>query len=296
MNAPVSDDYYEYLQVSSNADQETIERVYRLLAKKYHPDNQNTGNIDKFNILTKAYETLTDPVKRAAYDILHGQAKHREWKAFSEMAAFDGLGNDSQIRRAILSILYIRRRDTPETPGVGNWELEKVVGLPEKIIAFHIWYLKEKKWIATIDTGGYAISAAGVDVIEEDGVVLGKDLLLNDGTAENRRPMIEEETPSRVSTYETAIASLKAKVALNPDNMAAWVGITYFCNKLGREEDAVAAARKILQIDPTFTTENFENILALKFRVDGMRNASLLLKAGLRESRRMPNDQNHLQI
>ena len=36
-------DYYEDLQVSPNADQETIERVYRLLAKRYHPDNHLTG-------------------------------------------------------------------------------------------------------------------------------------------------------------------------------------------------------------------------------------------------------------
>ena len=39
--------YYEDLQVSSNADIETIERVYRLLAKRYHPDNNGTGNAEK---------------------------------------------------------------------------------------------------------------------------------------------------------------------------------------------------------------------------------------------------------
>jgi curved DNA-binding protein len=37
-------DYYEILQVSPNADQTTIERVYRLLAKKYHPDNAEEGD------------------------------------------------------------------------------------------------------------------------------------------------------------------------------------------------------------------------------------------------------------
>ena len=38
--SPKSDgDYYEVLQVSRNADFETIERVFRLLAKRYHPDN-----------------------------------------------------------------------------------------------------------------------------------------------------------------------------------------------------------------------------------------------------------------
>jgi hypothetical protein len=282
MNASVSDDYYEYLQVSPNADQETIERIYRMLAKKYHPDNRDTGNAEKFSILTKAYQTLADPEKRAAYDVQYEKAKNREWKASSQMGAVQGAENDGQIRKAILSILYIRRRDTPETPGVGNWELEKVVGLPEKIIAFHIWYLKEKQWIARIDTGGYAITAAGVDEIEADGIVLGKDLLLDDGSSENQWPLIEEETPSRVSAYENAIASLEAKVALNPDNIAAWVGLTYFNNSLGREDAAIAAARKILTVSSDFTANDFAEILALKFRADGLKNASLLQKAGIR--------------
>lgn len=281
MNAIPFDDYYEYLQVSPNADLQTIERIYRLLAKKFHPDNLDTGHVDKFNILTRAYQTLADPEKRAAYDVQYEQAKHREWKTFAETAAFDGAGNDDQIRRAILSILYLRRRDSPETPGVGNWELEKVVGLPEKIIAFHIWYLKEKKWITMIDTGGYAITAAGVDEIEADGIVLGKDLLPDARSAENERPLIEEETPSRVSAYENAIASLEAKVALHPDNIAGWVGLIYFNNKLGREDAAVAAARAILKASPDFTAEDFTKILRLKFRADGLKNASLLQKAGI---------------
>ena len=50
MNKDTYVDFYEDLQVSSNADQETIERVYRLLAKRYHPDNLDCGNSEKFRI------------------------------------------------------------------------------------------------------------------------------------------------------------------------------------------------------------------------------------------------------
>ena len=50
--------YYEDLQVSSNADIETIERVYRLLAKRYHPDWG--GDSEKFIELMDVYEKLTD--------------------------------------------------------------------------------------------------------------------------------------------------------------------------------------------------------------------------------------------
>ena len=37
-------DYYEILQVSDSAEPETINRVYRIFAQRYHPDNQETGN------------------------------------------------------------------------------------------------------------------------------------------------------------------------------------------------------------------------------------------------------------
>jgi curved DNA-binding protein len=38
-----NNDYYEVLQVSTSADPDTITRVYRLLAQRFHPDNQKTG-------------------------------------------------------------------------------------------------------------------------------------------------------------------------------------------------------------------------------------------------------------
>ena len=43
---------------------------------------------------------------------------------------------------------------------------------------FHTWYLKEKGWIKRTDTGGYAITASGVDVVEENELTLGKDRLI----------------------------------------------------------------------------------------------------------------------
>ena len=59
------------------------------------------------------------------------------------------------------------------------------------------------------------------------------------------------------------------------------VGIAYFNNKLGREVAVLTAAHKILQFKPTFSAEDIEKALSLKFRVDGMKNAALLQKAGI---------------
>ena len=48
-------DYYELLQISPNAEPETIHRVYRLLAQRYHPDNRETGNAQKFRLARQLF-------------------------------------------------------------------------------------------------------------------------------------------------------------------------------------------------------------------------------------------------
>ena len=50
MNHPFVD-YYEVLQLSQTANADTVERVYRLLAKRYHPDNRETGDVDNAALL-----------------------------------------------------------------------------------------------------------------------------------------------------------------------------------------------------------------------------------------------------
>jgi curved DNA-binding protein CbpA len=182
-------DYYEDLQVSPNADLETIERIYRLFAKRYHPDNSISGDAEKFSIITEAYRLLSDPEKRAAYDVKYEEEKIRQYKSVSNISPSEGFETDQKIRHQILSILYIERRREPFESGVGLWRLEKLLGWPEKILDFHTWYLKEKGWIQLTETGGYSITASGVDVVEENDLVLGQDRLLPDPreTSENSK-------------------------------------------------------------------------------------------------------------
>ena len=63
-------DYYEVLGVDKNADEATLKKAYRQLAKKYHPD-VNPGDKEaeaKFKEATEAYSILSDPDKRRQYD------------------------------------------------------------------------------------------------------------------------------------------------------------------------------------------------------------------------------------
>lgn len=171
-------DYYEDLQISPNADQEMIERVFRILAKRYHPDNIETGDAEKFNVLYNAYQVLTDPEKRAAFDAKYEQLRTDRWKIVEEASQSDGFEQDDRIRQGVLSLLYIARRRDALNPGMGIMEFERVLGCPRDHMEFHIWYLKEKGWILRTDTGGYAITADGVDKMATNDLMLRKDRLL----------------------------------------------------------------------------------------------------------------------
>ena len=62
-------DYYEILQVGKTASQEEIQRAYRKLARKYHPDiNKSADAEEKFKKINEAYEVLGDKEKRKKYD------------------------------------------------------------------------------------------------------------------------------------------------------------------------------------------------------------------------------------
>ena len=70
-------DYYETLGVDRKATGEEIQKAYRKLARKYHPDiNKTTDAEDRFKEINEANEVLSDSEKRKRYDALGAN-----WKA-----------------------------------------------------------------------------------------------------------------------------------------------------------------------------------------------------------------------
>ena len=131
MNSAPFVDYYDILQLSQNASADTIEHVHRLLAKRYHPDNQATGNTDRFTELQQAYELLSDPERRAAYDVKYDENRSGLWSIFDQDSATDGREEDRRIVHGILSLLYVNRRRDVSNPGMGPVHLETILGCPQ---------------------------------------------------------------------------------------------------------------------------------------------------------------------
>lgn len=160
-------DYYETLQISPNADADTVQRVFRLLAQRFHPDNQDTGNAARFRELHEAYEALSDPQRRAQYDIRYQAMKQERWRLASNGPPADSdFDMEQQLRAILLEILYTRRRTEPENPALSIYDLSQLTGQAREHLEFTIWYLVQKKYVTKDDQSRLTITADGVDSLE----------------------------------------------------------------------------------------------------------------------------------
>jgi curved DNA-binding protein CbpA len=156
-------DYYEILEISPNANSDTVERIFRFLAKRYHPDNQDTGDRLRFQLILDANATLKDPAKRAQYDIHYKSHSGSRLRLAEEANDSRGIERDTDIQNKLLSVLYVKRRQNIRNPGIGDLELERLLDCPTEHLEFHLWYLKAKGWIEKTEQGTFAITAEGVD-------------------------------------------------------------------------------------------------------------------------------------
>jgi hypothetical protein len=162
-------DHYEVLQLSPRADQGTIQRVFRHLAKRFHPDNRESGDAERFKLVMDAFRVLSDPERRAEYDARYEDRREARWRIFDQGTVSNDVAADRRLRESALSLLYAARRNDPDQPGLGMIDLERLLGCPEEHMKFHIWYLKENGWIQRLENGMLAITASGVDRILDQG-------------------------------------------------------------------------------------------------------------------------------
>jgi hypothetical protein len=184
--------YYEVLQLSPNAAQLVITKVYRLLAAYYHPDNKQTGDEEKFKQVLKAYEVLSDPARRSKYNLEymgqnadHGHSSVPADKKPSWFQTRDGLkgrlanlengqstpesnGSERGLRKLMLLALYDIRRSNPRNPEVSLLVLSELLGCPIEGLEFSNWYLREKGLIQISESADFSITISGVDYVEKE--------------------------------------------------------------------------------------------------------------------------------
>lgn len=176
-------DYYEVLQLSPKAEIETIHRVFRIMASRFHPDNPESGDPERFLLLSEAYRVLSDPAARAQYDALKSTEPTRAMPLFQAKAFVDEKEGEQNRRLGVLCLLYSQRRRNPELPTIGLMELEEVMSIPREYLEFTLWYLKSKKYVEMGQGADFLLTAEGVDFVEEH--TQARDLLMRLITAGN---------------------------------------------------------------------------------------------------------------
>ncbi|HTA72415.1 MAG TPA: J domain-containing protein [Bryobacteraceae bacterium] len=163
---PAAVNYYDLLQINPHAEIETIERVYRILAGRYHPDNQATGDAEKFRVLSDAYQILRDPAKRAEYDKQFQVSPAGPLAIFLGREFADGIDSEAKIRIGVLCLLYSKRRANPDFGALSLLDMENIMAFPRERLLFALWYLRAKRFVVQDDRSSFIISAEGVDYLE----------------------------------------------------------------------------------------------------------------------------------
>lgn len=162
-------DYYDVLQVSPSAEPDTIHRVYRLLAQRFHPDNKETGNPSRFREIAEAYAVLGDVEKRARYDIVHDRQQKERWRLVETGSNADhDFELEQRVRLTVLEVLYTRRRTDPHSDGLSLLDLEKLTGRAREQLEFTMWYLNNRKFVQRSDSSLFVVTAEGVDHLEKN--------------------------------------------------------------------------------------------------------------------------------
>ena len=158
--------YYDLFQINPRAELETIERIYRLLAARYHPDNQNTGDPERFRLLSEAYQVLRDPSRRKEYDRQFEIHPAGPLPIFLGKDFTEGIDSEAKIRIGVLCLLYSKRRANPDYAALSLLDMENIMAFPRERLLFALWYLRSKRLVVQDDRSSFIISAEGVDYLE----------------------------------------------------------------------------------------------------------------------------------
>ncbi|WP_348264238.1 J domain-containing protein [Telmatobacter sp. DSM 110680] len=215
-------DYYEFLQISPHADADTIHRVYRYLAARFHPDNPESGDAEMFRLLKMAFDTLSNRSRRAEYDAICRQEAVEPSPLSNSIDFLDSVEGEMNRRVAVLAVLYFKRRANSRFPEVSLAEIERRMGFPRDYLDFTTWYLLKKGFISKADNSDFTLTAEGVDFIETQRINLPVlNRLLTDGKDKFVKSSQNQKTSSNGSS--ASHGAIGSKAIILPSTTSVWL-------------------------------------------------------------------------
>lgn len=140
--------YYEILEVNINASQEVIDKAYRVLAKKYHPDTQASDKKqwaeEKFKELNEAYEILSDSEKKKNYDLEFNKSSNKELeKLYNKNIELQNMVNNLK-HSQVKAPTNISNTQTANNP-VNSYNAFTSYKPKEKIVRYYTYYKSPSK-------------------------------------------------------------------------------------------------------------------------------------------------------
>lgn len=160
--------WYEILGVAQDATEETLKRVFHIVASRFHPDNQDSGDLDRFLMAKTAFEVLSDERRRKDFDEALRVHNKEPLPIFLSREFADGVGGEHNRRLGMLCLLYNQRKLNPVTPSMTVLQLERLMFMPREHLEFTVWYLKQKKMAQMDDRSALTITSEGIDFVEEN--------------------------------------------------------------------------------------------------------------------------------
>lgn len=139
--------YYEILEVSEKASAEVIEKAYKALVKKYHPDLQPNENKheaeNKIKVINEAYEILSDAAKKESYDKKLNASRINQQQSYNQNINSQANTVNPNSSNTKKSVTYHSNKNNTTTTPKGNFNQEYYNNIYKK--AYHDAYIRNLK-------------------------------------------------------------------------------------------------------------------------------------------------------
>ncbi len=216
-------DHYKVFGVEPKASTDEIHAAYRKQIDLYHPERGKLPDREKYEAAQLAFEVLSDPEGRKAFDSVRSGGDDEAECTFSGLSFFTDLRKDVDRRNVILIALYDHKRQKPRTPAITRRQLDMLIRVGEEELQLAIWYLKDRGLMIVDDRSKMQITAAGMDYLQAnlpaiETVLPFLKLRAGEWTGESTMPVAVEapvavpEPPALNLTPMTNLANLAANL------------------------------------------------------------------------------------